>query len=351
MFQRHVSRSGSLTVLFLLLGAVSAIGQGIPPGSATTDTGLGGANTVSGMLISSTGQRIARRVSIRLRTMTRGDMISTSDDNGNFMFRGVPSGDYTLVIDKEKDFEPFSQNVSVIQPRGMPPQTYYLSVRLIRRTETVTKPAVLNIDLAKVPKPALDLYNKAKELAQNGDRRGAITQLEAAIAKYSSFLLAYNEMGVQYLYLNELTKADDALQAALKIDPKAYTPTVNRGIVLFTMKRYGEAAPVLRRAVEMKSDQAVGHYFLGQTLANLGRFDEAEKELLLSVQLGGEEMKEAHRILAILYSSKGDKKRAADELETYLRLAPTTPDAEQLRAVVRKLKTEDKPDASAKPTP
>jgi regulator of sirC expression with transglutaminase-like and TPR domain len=49
-------------------------------------------------------------------------------------------------------------------------------------------------------------------------------------------------------------------------------------------------------------------------------------------------MKEAHRILAIIYSSRGDKKRAADELDAYLKLAPTTPDAEKIKDQIRRLR-------------
>lgn len=351
MLKKNLFGPGLSLVLFSVLVVVRVTGQGIPPGSASTDTGFGGVNTISGTIISSTGQRVESHVSVRLRTMIQGDRVSTADEHGNFVFRGIPSGDYQVIIDKEKDYEPFSQNVSIIQPRGMPPQTYYLNIRLVRKAAPIAKSSVINVDLAKIPKPAVDLYNKAKELAKNGDRLGAIKQLQAAIGEYKDFMLAYNEMGVQYLQLNELEKADDALQSALKIDPEAYMPMMNRGIVLFTMKRYGEAAPVLRKVVELKNDQAVGHYFFGQTLANMGRFDEAEKELLAAVKLGGDEMKEAHRYLAILYSSKKDNKRAVEELETYLHLAPTTPDAEQLRAVIRRLKSADTPPPTDKTTP
>jgi Flp pilus assembly protein TadD len=102
---------------------------------------------------------------------------------------------------------------------------------------------------------------------------------------------------------------------------------MNRGIALVTMKRYADAEPVLRHARKINEQAAVVRYFLGQALANLGRFDEAEKELVAAVKLGGNEMKEAHRILAIIYSSRGDKKQAASELETYLKLSPNARDA------------------------
>jgi len=49
-------------------------------------------------------------------------------------------------------------------------------------------------------------------------------------------------------------------------------------------------------------------------------------------------MKEAHRLLAIIYTIRGAKKQAADELEAYLKLAPDAPDAEQLRDKIRQLR-------------
>src|SRR5439155_9921988 len=188
------------------------------------------------------------------------------------------------------------------------------------------------------PKPAMGFYNKALELDKTGDQAGAIEQLKSAIKEYPDFMLAYTQMGVEYMKVGELQKSDDALQSALKIDPKAFIPMLNRGIVLVMLKRFADAETLLSEVVKMKDDNAVGHYFMGQALANQGKFVNAEKELLMAVKLGGDEMKEAHRLLAIIYSSSGDKKGAAEELETYLRLAPKAPDAEQLRHVILQLK-------------
>src|SRR6266850_1052701 len=183
MLAKKVRGSGLSVVLLSLLFVARVTAQGIPPGSASTDTGLGGVNTISGMMVSSTGQRIQRRVSVRLRSMTRGDRISTTDEYGNFVFRGVPPNDYVVVIDKEQDFEPFSQNVSVIQPRGMPPQTYYLSIRLQLKGEAKSKPGILNAEFANVPSRAVAFYQKALELAQAGKNKEAVEQLKQAISE------------------------------------------------------------------------------------------------------------------------------------------------------------------------
>lgn len=324
-------------ILFIVYYVLPVSAQMIPPGPS--DTGLGGINSITGMVLVPSGQRIQRNIAIRLRTMTQGDRVVMTDENGNFAFRGLPSGDYSLVIDKEKEYEPYLQVVTVIQPRSFGAQSYNVSIRLKSKASFSAKPGILNAEYAGVPNDALELFNKAAELTKKGDRRGAIDQLQRAVKIHPQFMLAYNEMGVQYLKLGELEKADVALVAALALQPESYVARVNHGIVLFQLKRYTDAVPVWRAVVKAKEQEAVGHYFLGQTLANLGKFNEAEKELLLSISLGGAPMKEAYRLLAVIYNSSDDKPRAAAALESYIKLSPKAPDIEQLKKTLERLKS------------
>ena len=324
---------------FAVLTGVAVPGQILP--AETTDSGLGGNNTIVGTVMTTNGGRLERRVTIRLQTMTRGDRVTSTDERGNFAFRGLVSGDYTLLIDKEKDFEPFTQNVSIIQVRGFPGQTYNLSLRLIPKNGSEGRPVVVDASLANLSQRGKDLYSKAQELAKAGDHKGAIEQYQLLTSEFPSFMSGFNDLGVEYLKVNDLVKADTAFQAASKIEPEAFAPLMNRGIALVSLKRYADAEPVLRDAKKLNQQSPVVHYFLGQALAYLGKFDEAEKELSSAVSMGGPEMKEAHRILAIIYVSKGDKKRAASELETYLTLAPHAPDADQLRKTLQQLKGQE----------
>src|SRR5215203_5745416 len=164
MVERKILRT-VFAVLFTLCFVIPVMAQAIiPPGAS--ETGLGGANAITGMILLSNGQRLQRRVSVRLQTMTKGDRIAMSDDYGNFTFRGLVTGEYTVVIDKEKEFEPFRQPIDIRQFRGAPPQVYTVNIRLQLKAEANTKPGVLNVEFANVPKKALAHYNSAIELSK-----------------------------------------------------------------------------------------------------------------------------------------------------------------------------------------
>ena len=302
------------------------------PGEAT-DSGLGGNNNIVGTVYTG-GGRLTRRVTIRLTTMTRGDRVASTDDNGKFAFRGLTSGTYTIIIDKEKEFEPFQQAVDIIQLRGSPPTTITMSVRLELKASALPKPGVLDAAVANLPERGKTLFAKAQELAKANDHAGAIEQLVLLTTEFPKFMFGFNELGTQYLQIGDPEKADAAFQAALQLDAEAFQPQFNHGMTLVLLKRYSDAEPVLKKAKSMNEQSGPVKYFLGTALANLGKFDEAEKELSAALTMGGNEMVEGHRILAIIYNSKGDKKRAAAELETYLKINPTTPDAEQLKKVL-----------------
>lgn len=310
----------------------------------STDTGLGGSNQITGTVLTPNGVRIEGHIPVKLRTETRGDRTAVTDDSGNFGFRGLRNGDYTLVIDKEKDYEPLFQNVNVFQMPGAPSQNVYVNIRLKFKKGAEAKPGVVEADLAGVPETAIAYYRKGAELGKAGDPRGAIEQLKLAIAEFPKFTLAYNDLGVHYMKLNDLGRADDAFKTALNLDKTSFAPLLNHGLVLYNVQKYPDAEIVFRDVIKAKEGSAVGHFFLGQSLAyqDTAKWDEAEKELTKALALGGEamaaSMKDGYYILGLIYGSKGEKKRQVSAWETYVKLAPDAPNTPQIRDKIKQLK-------------
>lgn len=316
----------------LISNASAQIAGGI---NETTGTSLGGNNFIAGTIFSPIGTPINLRTRIRLSSQTGAEYISTTDDRGQFVFSGLAAGSYTITFDGDKDFQFASQQVEVLQTRGR--QTYNISIRLVENNKATAKPGVINKSNVGIPKKALDIYQKALNLSKDGNYKEAIEQLKLAISEYDKFTMAYNEIAVQYLKLNELVKAEEALQTALKIDSEAFEPMVNYGIVLFRLKKYPESEAALRNVLKLK-DSAVAYYYLGRTLTALEKYDEAEKAFLSAIKIGEGEMKEAHRMLASMYINKGENKKAIEQLTIYLKLVPNASDAENLRQIIEQLK-------------
>jgi tetratricopeptide (TPR) repeat protein len=267
--------------------------------------GTGGRFVISGTLVFPSGHRVDRPMRVRLYTATRGEISTMTDTNGNFLFRRLSPGNYTIMIDGGDNYEAVNERLNLIQA-GRQERTVSsediipVQIRLKPKASPAIRPEVVHAELANVPKPAVELYNSALKLAGEGKNKAAIDKLNQAISLHPDFMLAFNELGVQYQRVGELEKANDALQSALKISPTAFAPLVNHGIVLVRLKRYAEAEVDLRQALKENDKSAIAHFYLGRALAYLGHFDEAEKELNAAITLGGEQMKEAHRYLGAI---------------------------------------------------
>jgi regulator of sirC expression with transglutaminase-like and TPR domain len=57
-----------------------------------------------------------------------------------------------------------------------------------------------------------------------------------------------------------------------------------------------------------------------------------------AIEFGGDEIALAHKYLGGIYWATLNYKRAADELETYLRLVPDAADATRVRSTVKELR-------------
>jgi tetratricopeptide (TPR) repeat protein len=337
-----------IALQFLLIALVSlcllgsAVAQRASLETDTGEMGTGGKFTVQGTVLFPSGQRVDRPLKVRLFTPTRGEISTMTDTNGRFVFRRLSPGNYTITIDGDENYEAANEMTNIVQAGRSVSSTEEIipvQIRLKAKAGDRLKPEVVDAELANVPKPALELYNSALKLSQEGKNKAAIEKLNQAVAAHPTFMLAFNELGVQYQKIGELEKANDALQTALKLSPNAFTPLVNHGIVLVRLKKYAEAEADLSVALKQNDQSAIAHFYYGRALAYLGRFDEAVKELDTAITLGGDQMKEAHRYLGAIYHARGDDKRAINELETYLRIAPKADDAEPVRQLIQQLKS------------
>ena len=331
-------------VILLFLIPVSIF----PQGSGRASNGTGGSDIIQGYVFFPSGRRAEGSIQIKLQSYTAGEISVLADASGSFTFTSLAPGNYTVVVNAGEGYETARESVFIdndvnlsrmgIRTVGTS-RRYSIMIHLQPKlTADRAKASVLNAALAEVPEAARKRFEKGLELAQSGDTSKAIDNLKAAVSLYPKFPLALNELGVQYLRLGQADKAVEALKTATELTPEAFTPRLNLGIALLEAKRFVDSEAQLREALKQNASAPTVHMYLGLALAHMENYDEAEKELLRATEAGGGQFGLAHYYLGGLYWKKRDYGRAAQELETYLRLSPNAADAERVRATIKDMR-------------
>jgi Flp pilus assembly protein TadD len=334
----------SIVSTLLLFTAVVVQAQS---GGGIDTTGTGGRHAINGRLVFPSGKRADLQLKVKLESPGLGDLSVLSDINGNFSFRSLLAGNYTVTIDGGEFFETVRESV-FIEPYSVSPRSSQgaapvsrpitLQIYLRARQQTSQRPGILNAALVNVPKSAVELYEKALESVNRNERDKAIDQLKQAVELYPNFGLALNELGVQYLKKGDLDKAEEVLVKVMTLSPEAPEPGLNYGIVLLQKKKFAEAEAQLREAVKKNENAFTAHLYFGITLIYVKNYGEAESELQKAVALGGPKASQAHYYLGGLYWQTGKRTQAADELEMYLKLEPKAANAEKVKTTIKELR-------------
>jgi tetratricopeptide (TPR) repeat protein len=327
-------------VSFVLIAAICAISvngqirRGVDLDA--NNAGNGGAGTITGHIYYPGGRPFDQRISVRLQSLA-GEQMTFSNENGNFTFARLSPGTYSIQLDAGKEYEMARETVEIMGQRRSSIGSavvvpVYINLKV--KVTAVEKAGTVDASMAGITDEALKSLKEAKAIGQAGEREKAVELLDKIIGKYPTFMLAHNEKGFQYLQMSQPQKAIEPLEAALKLSPRAFAPRVNYGIALLQSGRLISSILELRQALENHDSSCYAHLYLGVAYLNVDLDVDAEKELAHAIQLGGDDSIAAHKYLGGLYGRQGDKARAADELETYLRLAAKAADAEQVRKAI-----------------
>ncbi|HKN84192.1 MAG TPA: tetratricopeptide repeat protein [Pyrinomonadaceae bacterium] len=306
--------------------------------SASAQSDVATRNTLQGDIITPNGQRLDHPVIVWL-SGNRGELSTTSNGNGSFVFRQLGGGRFVVRVEID-GYEPASEVVNMSDSGSSGDmsrmgQTYSVQIHLRpKSSEPVIKEVVSAND---PPKAALDLYNKALESVKAGRRDKAIEQLKGAIAIHPTFVAALNGLGVQYMKIGNYQAAFEAFSNALKLTPDSFILHLNCGVTLYQLNRYTEAESQLTAALARNDASGTAHLYRARALIAQNRLDDALKDLNRAVEIGGDDVKIAHRYLAGIHMEKGENVEAVKELELYLKDFPSTKETDQIKNLIKEL--------------
>jgi Tfp pilus assembly protein PilF len=342
IFRHHLFRFPLLLLsLFSSITLIQAQGgvgssRGLPSGS--------GRHTIKGRIIGPDGKPYQSGLRVRLEGDIVGSNSTSTDTDGAFIFNNLTAGNYAIVIEAGSDHDALREPVTIYGSGGTGPQTVIVPINLRARGAAAA--------FAKVPKSARESYTKGMEAAGKGENQMAAELLDKAVTIYPEFQEALTELGLLYMKLGQMDKAEKTYEALLKLKPAEASAHLNLGIALYNQsttlyneKRLEEARVKLansethlRESLKLNSTSAIAHYYVGLIMIRSRKYPEAQKEMELSIASGGENLALAHKYLGGLYMSAKRNKDAADELEKYLQLDPKAKDADQIRGTIKDLR-------------
>lgn len=310
--------------------------------SSTTTTAV--SHTIRGKIFMPSGNLPEQRIRVVLEVTTGGVAQEVfSDSVGNFEFHSVPNNNYRILIPTDRELYDTAQEA--LEVSGNFSRTFMVQIYLKEKTpEFGAKPKgklVSAIDLSQdVPKAAKKSYEQSLKLSKEGKTAEAITLLQEAIKIFPTYLLALNRLGEQYLISNKPAEAQPLFERALVVNPKYHVAHINLGIIFCEQKNYAAAIEHLETANHLDETYPVAHLHLGRALMDKDppEFDRAERELLQARELGGTSFAYVHLHLFNLYLRRQGYEKAAEQLEAYLKDAPTASNAASVRETLEKLK-------------
>jgi tetratricopeptide (TPR) repeat protein len=153
--------------------------------------------------------------------------------------------------------------------------------------------------LALKPDDASAHYGLGRIYRQGLDFDKARTEFQRSIELQPQQSEAYYELGDAELQQGDYSSAIANFDKTLARNPAHGGALVGKGIAFFKQKQYGQAQVILEKATATDPDYQPGHYYLGLTLARLGRKDESERELAIATQLADRDNRAASNRLRL----------------------------------------------------
>ena len=160
-------------------------------------------------------------------------------------------------------------------------------------------------------------------LALDADR-GVATLEDLYRANRSNVELGFY-LAETFFSAGELEKAEGYFKKILAVEPEHFESLVYSGIAASEAGQAEGAEILLKRAIDRKPEGFLPHFALGALYANGSRWEEAEKELVKSIDVAS--VPSAHVLLGTVLREKGEIGRAIGEFEEALRLQPGLEDA------------------------
>jgi len=230
------------------------------------------------------------------------------------VFSGLGPGGYSVEV-SAPGFQTTREEVSVIVPITAEVHVYMRPEALAVTSATQAGPPMLAPKARKEVDQGLDAL-RANDLKEAQKRLGRAAEL--APGHPDVFYL----LGVLYIQLNEFAKARSALEKATQLDPNHARALAALGTVLSNQGEYHAAIPMLKKAMELNNYAWETQWTLASAEYHERQFEQARVHAQQALNLAQGKAPEIQLLLAQALAALGQRDKAAQELDAFLRKYP-----------------------------
>jgi tetratricopeptide (TPR) repeat protein len=270
-----------------------------------------------------------------LRSLSLSINISSSALSGEAVFRGVRPGQYTVEAEAP-GYATARETIELWSSGGISEVTVYM------RAEPAAKTA------ASPPGPPVLAPKARKEVEKGLQALQANNLAEARKHLEAALRLAPGHPDVNYLFgalslqANEPAQAERFLEKAVTLDPKHRFALLSLSELHYRQQEYAEAVRLLERALQLDLSSWQAHWLIACAYFRQREFEKARDHAERALKSGKEKAGEAQILLGQALAALGEKEKASQALESFLRDYPAHPAAGQARRLLGAMREQAK---------
>lgn len=256
----------------------------------------------------------------------------TSND-GSFVVSGLPSGMYD--VRAESGVLESSERVQVNGGQA------WITVRMPEAVQQGANGdgATVSVHELRVPEKAASLLEKARKALAGDKLEEAGKYVSRALAAYPEYSQALALRGVLKLQAQQFDQAVNDASHAIQADPNNGMGYLVMGAALNAEQKYQDALPPLQRAQALLPNAWQGYFESSKALLLLQKFQDALQQVNKAFNLTEPgKHPELHLLKGYAYMGLRAYGAAVAELQQYVNLAPTAPDATAARSTLEKIR-------------
>lgn len=270
-----------------------------------------------------------------------------TDGSGRFMFRGVSQGRFQIrVLPLGTNYEEQTQEVEIygIGATGRPiadniQKDFYLR---LRKSGSVSSTGTVFVQ--EIPEEAKTIYQRAVSDLEGNRLEAGVAGLENALKLFPTYYMALEKLGLVYATQQKYEKALDVFGKAVIVNSRSFNGWYGLSYAHYALKQSQAAVEAAQRAVTLNSNSGDALLFLGLSLRQAKRYEEAEKPLKQADKIAKGLSPDIHWNLALLYAKNLNRYRdAANELELYLKTSPDIGQTDNIKKLIKKYRESPPP--------